>query len=294
MRGTDFIEKLDLVDQRYVQAANAFPKKRSAWPWCLAAGFVLCTVVLGAVLWRPVTGVTQTKDGVYIPPLQVSLSANTPEDMLGFFIYGGRIYLQYEWLDNPNMAGTHLGTVTGQIDEWTPKDGYVELAGSVSGELYTVEGYDPTFLLCLRHPNGVAATYICNTDITLKEGSELYEQRLHLAENFHTVMYESRASWNLSKGEIQSLSDREAVTAWILSLDEAVFVPWNTVVKKEGHTQHSIYDTELYHVYFKMNNGTTVHLRLYENGYVRFEGLLSVCVQVPPDAFRAFLENLIQ
>ncbi len=38
-----------------------------------------------------------------------------------------------------------------------------------------------------------------------------------------------------------------------------------------------------------MNNGTTVHLRLYENGYVRFQGLMDVCVQVPQDRFSTLI-----
>jgi len=60
---------------------------------------------------------------------------------------------------------------------------------------------------------------------------------------------------------------------------------WSTIPPKEGHTQSSIYDTETFHVYSRLNNGTTVHLRLYENGYVRFQGLLDVCVQVSGETY---------
>ena len=104
--------------------------------------------------------------------------------------------MQYEWLeDNGAIAGEPLGTATGLIDEWTPKDGYVELAGSVSGEFYTVNGFDPSFMLCMKHDDRRISTYICNSGITLKYGSDLYEDRLHLSKNNISAEYESRESW---------------------------------------------------------------------------------------------------
>ncbi len=52
-------------------------------------------------------------------------------------------------------------------------------------------------------------------------------------------------------------------------------------------------ETENYHVYFEMADGTTVHLRLYENGYVRWQGILDICVQVSADSFDT-LVNLME
>ena len=60
-----------------------------------------------------------------------------------------------------------MGTATGLIDEWTPKEGYVELAGSVSGDFYTVNGFDPTFLLCMKEDGDAIQLFVCNSGITL-------------------------------------------------------------------------------------------------------------------------------
>ena len=76
--------------------------------------------------------------------MEVSLSANENAAMLAFFIYQGRCYVQYEWIDHGDaLVGEYLGTATGLIDEWTPQEGYVDLAGSVQGDFYAVNGYDP-------------------------------------------------------------------------------------------------------------------------------------------------------
>ena len=212
--------------------------------------------------------------------------------MLAFFIYQGRHYSQYELLDNDaDIIGEYLGTATGLIDEWTPKDGYIEFAGSVRGDFYAVKGYDPAFLLCMNWPTGAVSTFICNSGITLKYGSELYEDRLHLSGNLESVQYESRTSWYFRRGErYQMHSINDIVLDFIAGLDAAQFVPSDTVPLEDG--QDHITDTELYHLYFRMKDGLIVHLRLHENGYVRFQGILDLCVQVPEENYSTLLELL--
>lgn len=81
------------------------------------------------------------------------------------------------------------------------------------------------------------------------------------------------------------------MTAFIETLNAAKFVPMADVPLEEGET--SIYDDkEIYHLYFLMENGMTVHLRLFEGGYVSFQGLSDVCVQVPAAQFGAMVTLL--
>lgn len=274
-------------------------QKTSLIKWSAAAA-CLCLLAAGAFMRKqPLPsgthskdGITVSEDGVTIPPLKVSLSKpseNSVADMLAFFIYQGRCYAQYEWIyDNADMVGKYLGTATGLINEWTPQDGYVELAGSVRGDFYEVKGYDPSFMLCMIDETDAVSTYVCNTGITLKYGSELYEDRLHLAGNYCAIEYESRASWYYSKKEIFQLDDAENVIADFLEqLNSAEFMPRSSLPLKDGES--SVFDTETYHLYFKMNNGTTVHLRLCENGYVFYQGILPVCVQIPEESYGALL-----
>lgn len=300
MRGMELLEKMELVDAAYVEAADAEPKKKGkVWAAWTAMAACLCLAILGISVWRQSapspredTGLILSESGVTIPQMKVSLSANEEACMIAFFIYQDRWYVHYERLsDGADLIGDHLGTATGLIDEWTTKDGYVELAGSVEGDFYAVKGYDPSFLLCMRDATGAVDTYICNNGITLKYGSELYEDRLHLSDRFETVQYESRASWYFSQGErYQMNSVNDIVLDFIKALDSAQFIPYDSVPLGEG--RDSLADTELYHLYFRMEDGTTVHLRLHENGYIRFQGVMDLCVQVSEETYGALLNLL--
>ena len=300
MKSKDLFEAIGGADEELIERCKEKKKVKSTWrKWGIVAAS-LCIIVAGALLWqqRPSEttesgGITVSEDGVTIPKMQVSLSANSGAKMIPFFIYQGRCYIHYETIYNGgDIASEYLGTATGLIDEWTSKDGYVELAGSVQGDFYSVKGYDPSFILGMRETDGTINTFIANTGITLKYGSELYEDKLHLTGNYTEVQYESHSSWDYSKGEIYKLSDggSSVITSFIEELNAAEFMPWDVVSAKEG--QPAIEEKGLYHLYFKMNNGTTIHLRLYEGGYVRFQGILDIYVKVPDKSFNALLEIL--
>ncbi len=277
------------------------PAKHPLIKWSSAAA-CLCLLAAGIMLWKqPATpgtkasdGITVSEDGVTIPPMKIRLSKpseNSAADMIAFFIYHGKSYVLYEYLYGKNdIVGEHLGTATGLIDEWTPREGNVEFAGSVSGDFYAVNGYDPSFMLCMKDSPESVVTYICNTGITLKYGSELYEDRLHLANSYSTIEYESRDSWYYGKKEIRRLNNSSVIEDFIKRLNAAQFMPDSQVPLKGG--QSSIAETELYHLYFRMNNGTTVHLRLCEDGYVRYQGILPLCVRIPKESYDALLALL--
>ena len=237
-----------------------------------------------------------SEDGITIPTMEVSLSTEvvTMADMMGFFIYEGRCYVYYEHnYEAPELVGEYLGTATGTIDEWTPKEGYVDFAGSIRGNFYSVNGYDPEFMLCTKAENGVVTTYICNNGITLKYGKELYEDRLNLSENVIGVQYETRNSWYQSMGELYELDMEEAyIREFIRQLGTEKFLLCRDVAEQEGWNHMA--DSEMYHLYFIMNNGTRIHLRLHEKGYVRFQGLTDLCVKIPAECYENLLSVFAQ
>ena len=225
------------------------------------------------------------KLGVTIPKMEVNLY-DDPEieaDMLAFFIYGGRSYVQYELIEDAEaLVGDYVAAATGLIDEWTEEDGYVELAGSVSGNFYTVTGYDPVFMLCMRLDNGTVQTFINDNGITLSHGSELFEDRLHLAGNFDTVEYETYDSWKQGRNEIGTLP-ADTLDSFITAINEADFMEFdNSLLSAQAldPTYRGDDEMERYVVYLHKNDGTTVTLRLFEGGYVQFMGLHTVCVQI--------------
>ncbi len=300
MNKEELYHAIGTVDEELLQRSEKSGENtaKSKWrKWSAVAACLCLVAILAVALYNPVPNepveATPATDenGVTIPKMEVTLSDDVTFDMIGFFIYQGRVYTQYEWIYDADIVGEYLGTATGLIDEWTPAEGYVELAGSVHGDFYSVIGYDPSFMLCMRQPTGEICTYVCNTGITVKYGYELYDERLHLSGNFSAVEYETRESWNWSKGELAQLDkDNEIIKSFVQKLCSGEFILWSTVPDKEGYTPTSIYDTETFHMYFRMNNGTTVHLRLYENGYVRFQGMPDVCVQVSEETFDSLIQ----
>ena len=242
----------------------------------------------------PPTSAAQTAKGITIPKAEVALSQTegVAADMLAFFIYQGRCYLQYDWIDHgSDLVGEKVGTATGLIDEWTPAEGYVELAGSVSGDFYTVRGFAPAFLLCMKEEGNAVQLFVCNNGITLYQGSELFEDRLGLSDGLKAVTYEDEDSWYDGEEDIHTLHDLDAVKTLIAAMDEAAFQLSDQAdlyeEKKDGGLSK-----ELYHVYCKLDNGVTVTLRLFQGGYVTFTGLPDACVQVPEATFDVFLAAL--
>ncbi|MBQ8813209.1 MAG: hypothetical protein IJZ85_01750 [Lachnospiraceae bacterium] len=254
---------------------------------------------LGAGEWFRVGTQSRTEEtpavGVVIPPLEVSHEENSVADMIGFFIYQGRVYVQYR-LENgiDDLVGEYVGRATGSIDEWSSEEDYVELAGSISGDIYTVNGMSPEFMLCI--PRGEQVDLFINDNgLTLETGADLFEERLHLSGNYLAVEYEGRESWFYGKEEVYSVgSEHETVISrFVEAMNEAEFMWAEDIPLEEG--QRNIFDDkEIYHLYFRMENGLTVHLRLFDGGYVMFSALHRVCVQIDEAAFSEMTELLVK
>lgn len=230
--------------------------------------------------------------GVTIDKMQISLpEANAVIDMIGFFIYNDKSYVSYEKLNDNSLKGKYIGTATGSIDEWTSPDDYVEFSGSTGGDIYTVNGYDEDFMLCIDNKDGTITTYINDNGITLTYGYELFRNRLKLKENYTSVKYQTRNDWYYDNGKITILDNKEAVDTFLDALNDSSFMYTADIPLKDENS--SVYDEkEIYHLFFEMNNGTTVHLRIFSGGYVQFAGISDVCVKVDASSFDNFINLL--
>ena len=302
MKAIDLLGIIGEADDSHIRDAKENRKNaRPAWVgWAVLAACV--ALVIGGIVLGPRSGqqkpvsdepqIIVSEDGVTLPKLDVSLASgmNESSSMIGFFIYEGHCYVFYDWIDDTgNLIGEHLGTITGMIDEWTPSDGYVDFAGSMTGDIYSVKGYDPSFMLCQKHQNGDIALFICNSGITMKYGSELYTDRLHLSEGYTAVQYETRESWYYNKEiRYQYQGDTALMEQFIRDLNDTVFLPRDQI--PHMNDPGGYYDElEQYHIYFPMENGTTVELRLLKGGYVIYQGMLDLCVQIPRETYEALL-----
>lgn len=225
--------------------------------------------------------------GVYIPPAPMpdSSSAGMASDMIGFFIYGGRMYTQTTVYVDDALRGDYVCTVTGDIDEWSGADEYVEGASSVAGDVYAVSGYDPDFRLCLSNGERLEL-YDCMSGITLTTGADLYSERLHIerAESAYCI---PDADWEQGVDARRELSLSE-LEPFLATLMAAPMQDWGRG-SKNGDIYY--YDYAEAHLYFTLDDGTTVPLRLFENGCVIYDGsAVRVCAYMPGAIFDAVFE----
>lgn len=236
--------------------------------------------------------ITVNDNGITLPKPNVSLSKDSMADMLALFIYQGGLYVQNGYsYDDIDVVGEYLGKSTGLIDEWTPKDGYVELAGTISGDFYSVKGYDPSFMLCMKMSDKTIMTFVRVSDITLKYGRDLFEEKLRLSKNTSAVMYESRTSRISGSGKVYQLNDlnSEIFTRFMNEINSAKFMLCDDIPLEE--TESSIYDKEAYRMYFKNQYGLNINLILFNSGYIVFDGLNSVCVKISEDTFNELISS---
>lgn len=234
---------------------------------------------------------------VMIPAMQVELSKSKDgvmADMLGFFIYEGRSYVQdVYYKTGSSIVGDYVGTSVGLIDEWTSEDGYVDYAGSVSGKFYEVKGYDPAFMLCMKFDNGAVETFINNNGISLGKGSDLIEERLHLKDNYEKVTFKTQKEWDESlQGELEHVLPEKYDTLmnqFIESFSSNIFMCLRDTPLDTNGTDDYHRNTDNYYLTFHTKDGLRFDFILYEDGYVCFQGLNSVFVQIDSNLYEMLI-----
>ena len=115
MKGEQLLHALGEVDEEYLRQVDELrriPLKKKRYTWIPMAA-CLC-LVAGVTAWAlrggmgmsskegdqtNTNGITESAQGIYVPPLEVELPQEETEamiDMIGFFIYQGRLYAQMD------------------------------------------------------------------------------------------------------------------------------------------------------------------------------------------------------
>lgn len=233
---------------------------------------------------------------VKIPAMEVYLEKpkDVVVDMLAFFIYEGRSYVQDKYYkEGFSLVGDYVGTSVGLIDEWTKEDGYVDFAGSISGKFYEVKGYDPEFMLCMKFDDGAVETFINNNGISLGKGSDLIVDRLHLKDNVEKVSFKTHKEWN------ESFSDEnnhvlpeeydELMERFLESFSSHNFVRMRDTSLDVNGLYSYQNNEKNYHLTFYTKDGLQFDFTLCEDGYVVFQGFHSVCVQIEEALYEELL-----
>ena len=222
-------------------------------------------------------------DSVYISPdpMPEAPEPGVAADMMAFFIYNGRMYVQTGQYADPSLREGYVCTVKGDIDEWSGADEYVEGASSIGGDVYSVKGYDTNFRLCMDGPDGLIEFYDCLSDMTLYSGADLFETCLHV-ENYVGAYYILDADWEENIDNRHEL-DPESLETFVSLLMVSPMQEWSA-----WSENGDIFDYEYAeaHLYFELSDGTTVPLRLFENGCVMYGGsAVRVCAYMPGAIF---------
>lgn len=239
------------------------------------------------------------RDGVYIPRMKVFLdkTEGIEEDMLGFFILNGRSYIQYEFQTdykekNADFVGDYVGHITGMIDEWTESDGYVEGAGTYTGNVYEVKGVSPEFMLCMVWENGWVETFINHNDITLYKGADLVDDWLDLRGNYDAIAFETIIDHQFAYETLDlSEEELEVFDQFLDTFAEADYVYVEEIVE---HPFGGDWDTaDMMDFYYVKENGVRLRFRTMGDGYVMFPWI-DACVKIDQNVYDAVVEILLK
>ena len=234
-------------------------------------------VMVPAPPWEPVY--------VEPEPMPEAPEEGMAADMIGFFIYNGRMYTQTMQYVGASLLGEYIFSPAGGIDEWSGAEEYVEGASSVAGEVFAVNGYDEGFRLALVTDTG-AELYDCLSGISLSSGADLFESRLHI-EKAVAAWCVSDADWELEYDSRRYI-ELEALEPFVATLLASPMQDWG-----RGSENGDIYDFDYAeaHLYLELADGAVVPLRLFENGCVKYDGSAArVCAWMPGAIFDEVFE----
>ncbi len=238
--------------------------------------------------------VATTESGIYIPKIEIEpVDENVMADMVAMVVYNGRVYVgAYQWdnpmpyIENAELLGEYVGTGNNKITCWSDEKDYEgQFASNTPYDFYTVKGYDPVFRLAavMDFEDGKEIMFFdCLNGIWLHTGADLYENLLHITGNYNTVLYQLHEDWDYGKGNYKTLSavSEEDIAAFVEALKTGPFVDFSEDIE----SRNRLYDGRQAHLFYQMNDGTTVGMRLLEGGYVSFRGT-SAYVYMPGEIF---------
>ncbi len=224
------------IDQAYLaEAETSTPKKRPRTRLYATVAACLCALLIAASV-----GV-----GLY---LHMQSEPTAIIDEIENFEFDGRLYIISLYSDFSVEADEYLGV---------PSDG----KGFFRDEsaLYSVKGYDPTFLLCEVYAGKVASLFVSPADLDISVGRELYIDRWHLPD-YETVEYRF---WSGSR-DLTALQDKNAAP-----IEDLLNTLYNgKIVELSGSDPAKEHGEVILDLRFTLQNGIRIDLLVFESGLV--------------------------
>lgn len=239
-----------------------------------------------------------------ILPKGTSEGVGVTYDMIGCLYYKGSVYTQTEiYLDEEiekvkELFGKKIGEANGKIDEWSTQEEYAtEFASTYTGSVYKVKGYSEDFRLFVYDTSYGRKLLVIldNYDgIGLNTGSDLFEERLHLAGNIENVTYQTHEDWSR---DWEGDEDKEKKSFKKLEITEKEWDEFITELYRspfkaiDYQKEEGFYNKEPQgHLYLQMKDGTEVEMRLFDGGYVGCQSLGWYEVEMPGEIFDKIME----
>lgn len=318
----NYREMADDVLRRAEEERQSIRRRRRT-AWMIGAPALCAAVALAAVFWPkggkraalqsgqlaqepsaqtvgseapPQTGDPEDGAALFIPAFRLPESEDgVAADMIAFVVYRGAIYTEAGWYRGAEaetirpLVGDYIGTAKGNIDEWSSQEEYAaELAGSVAGKIYTVQGYSPDFRLChlgeYTTADGKTEPWILFLErlngIGVTTGADLYSERLHAEGRIVGARYQLYDDWNYGREIRYPLQAGPELDGFLAALNEGCFQ--YVYDDDPGFYRNTRAQAMLY---LDLDDGTTVRLRLIEGGWVGYEPMPWYFVQLPDEVF---------
>lgn len=297
---------LSNINSRYIEEAeNYIKKKKNPWiKWGLTAAcfglFIFSMVQFNNTKLPDNVTPPGGNSAIHVPAIELPKETDgVAMDMMGLIVYKGRIYTQARWytdedaIDVEKLVGKKLGTAVGNIDEWSSQDDYaVEFASTITGDVYSVNGYSTDFRICTRDSfedaNGNNVLYINFYEnlngIDIATGKDLFETRLKLLENWNTVQYQTHDNWDNGApdyvfNDLTGISDKD-INTFLETLNSSDFE-----YVYESNPDFYSGSSKQAHLYLHMDDATVIELRLFEGGYVGYQHMGWYFVKMPSEIF---------
>ncbi|NLC45345.1 MAG: hypothetical protein GX783_13830, partial [Clostridiales bacterium] len=245
------------------------------------------------------TEAATTENGFVIPAIELpKKESNVEFDMIGLFVYNGKIYTQtttsIDFDSAKKLLGNKLGTTKANIDEWSTQDEYAkEFASSIGKEdVYTVIGYDKEFRLMtyiivkdgISGPYKGAQFYECLNGITIQNGKDIFG-KLNLEGNIETVYYRRYNDWYYGIENFHEIDDIELYNEFVNELNYTV--PYTAESIEEFQRNQNSHKELI----FKLKDGSRVSMAIYKNGYINY-GYSNVYFKMEHEIFQKLWAKL--
>jgi len=245
-----------------------------------------------------------TEQGITVPITTLPDSktvGNVQADMIGLFVYQGRIYKQSNTAfetnsdytinkaDIMNLRGDKLGKTIGNINEWSKQKDYAtEFASTIGeGDVYTVKGYDSKYRLMVytEYQDGFnCELYDSFGGLTLTSGADYFDL-LNLRDTIVSYQWESYDSWNNGKLERTDANNAFKINVFM----EELYTSTPLGGMDDIFSENTDFDSQKF-IYLKTKDNLITSIRLFKEGYVYAPGV--GFFQVDKTAFDAFWNTM--